>query len=256
MKKTGAAFILCFSFVFTLSTAAQTRGGQRMQLLMGSPARPDLNSTLIDLDHISLATQNDVRNLHVEKWKAGWKTGFLKSGAHKDEAEHVANSLQRNLSTALPAFIRDVQTSRGGVSATFRLYDDVSLLCEALDSLITTSEAAGKKSDAAALEEDYSALTRVRRSLATYVQQSATTLETHGKAPTVSFITPRMPLMTSSQRASSAPLPAPQRAVAASSTQVVTEQGVKKIIIDDTIPEKKSATPVTKKKATVAYSNL
>jgi hypothetical protein len=255
MRKSLAALVVCTS-VFTVNLIAQSRGPQRMQVLMGNVARPDLNSTLMDLERISMATQNDISNLHVENWKAGWKTGFLKSGSHKGEAQQAAGSLQRNLANALPGFIRDVQNSHGGVSATFRLYDDISLVCEALDSLISASEAAGKKSDAAPLEQDYSALTRVRRSLSTYVQQSASVLETKGKTPSINFITPATPLAQTRPATQLAQTrPAAQRSSA--STQIVTDQGVKKIIIDDTIPEKSPApAPAAKKKAAVTYSNL
>jgi hypothetical protein len=145
----------------------------------------------------------------------------------------------------LPGLIRDVQTSRGSISATFKLYDDVSLVVEAVDSLITACEAAGKKTDAAPLSDDYSALTRVRRSLSAYIQQASAAWETKGKAPYAALTVP------SAQ-------PAPQgkaSATQATSTQVVTEQGVKKIIVDDTVPEKKPATPAPKKKP-VTLSNL
>ena len=157
---------------------------------MAGTGRTDLNSALIDLDRISQATQNDIANLGVEKWKAGWKSGFLKDGSHKDQAQQAARSLQRNLSSALPGLIHDVQNSRGSISATFKLYDDVSLVIEAVDSLITASEAAGKKSDAAQLVDDFSALTRVRRSLSAYIQQASASFESKGKLPYAAFSTP------------------------------------------------------------------
>jgi len=205
--------------------------------VMAAAGRTDLNAALIDLDRVSQATRGDVAaNLHVEKWKSGWKSGFLKDGSHKDQAQQAAGSLQRNLANALPGLIHDVQNSRGSISATFKLYDDVSLVCEAVDSLISVSEAAGRKSEAAALVEDFSALTRVRRALSAYIQQASSAWETKGKMPYASVSGPAMqsaPQMTSS------------------SLQVVTDnQGVKKIIVDDTIPEKKPATAVKRKPAT------
>jgi hypothetical protein len=240
MKKCLAAIvILCFSFI-GLGLAAQSRGSQRTQVVVAAPARSDLNSALIDLDRISQAAQNDIQNLHVEKWKSGWKSGFLKDGSHRDQAQQAAGSLQRNLSAALPGLIHDVQSSRGGIAATFKLYDDVSLVCEALDSLISASEAAGKKTEAAPLVDDYSALTRVRRSLSTYIQQSAAAWENGGKRPSASFTSPSAP---ASQQTKS------------SSSQIVMDQGVKKIIVDDTVPEKKPA-PAPAKKKPVTYSNL
>jgi hypothetical protein len=237
MKNTLAAIaVISVSFAFGSSLAAQSRPPLRKQVVMAPAGRTDLSAALIDLDRVSQATRSDVANLHVEKWKSGWKSGFLKDGSHRDQAQQAAGSLQRNLANALPGLIHDVQNSRGSISATFKLYDDVSLVCEAVDSLISASEAAGRKGEAAALVEDFSALTRVRRALSAYIQQASSAWETKGKMPYASVSGPAMqsaPQMTSS------------------SLQVVTDnQGVKKIIVDDTIPEKKPATAVKRKAAT------
>lgn len=244
MKNTLAAIILiAFAFAFNSSLAAQSRHLQRTQAVMGGSGRTDLNSTLIDLDRVSQAMQDDIANLQLDKWKSGWKTGFLKDGARKNQAQKSARSLQRNLSGALPGLIHDVQSSRGSISTTFKLYDDVSLVLETLDSLITNCEAAGKKNDAAPLDNDYSALTQVRRSLANYIQQAAANFEGRHKAPYVSFSTP-------------APQRAPQVTAPSSGLRIVTEQGVKKIIVDDTIPEKNAVPASDPKKKPVALSNL
>jgi hypothetical protein len=254
MKDALAAIVLIsFSFAFGSSLAAQSQSsrGQRTQVVMagaGRNDRTDLNTALIDLDRISQATQNDIASLQVDKWKSGWKTGFLKDGSHKAQAQQAARSLQRNLSGALPGLMHDVQSSRGSISATFKLYDDVSLVIEAVDSLITASEAAGKKNDAAPLLDDFSALTRVRRSLAAYIQQASATFESKGKLPYTAFSTPAAQ--------PHAPQSAPQMNSRSSAT-VITDQGVKKIIVDDTIPEKKTSEPApAAKKKPVTLSNL
>ena len=235
--------IISLSFSAGLNLAAQSRSTQRSQVAMAGTGHMDLNTTLVDLDRVSQATQNDIANMHVEGWKAGWKTGFLKDGEHKDQAQQAAKSLQRNLANALPGLIHDVQNSRGSVSATFKLYDDVSLVCEAVDSLISASEAAGKKGDAAPLVEDFSALARVRRSLSNYIQQSSANMETRGSRTSYAAV------------ASPVAQPTQQKAAPASSApQVVMDQGVKKIIVDDTVPDK--ATPAAKKKPTTTLSNL
>jgi hypothetical protein len=247
MKNTLAAIaLITFSFAITSSLAAQSRNGQRTQVTMAGTGHTDLNTTLIDLDRISQATQNDIANMQVESWKSGWKTGFLKDGSHTQQAQQAAGSLQRNLANALPGLIHDVQTSRGSVSTTFKLYDDVSLVCEAVDSLINASEAIGHKSDAAPLVDDYSAFTRVRRALSNYIQQAALAWETHGKTPSAAFVAP--PALYAPQTASSS----------TSSTQIVNDQGVKKIVVDDTVPEKKTApaAAAAPKKKPVTLSNL
>jgi hypothetical protein len=252
MKNALAAFaLISFSFAVSSNLPAQQRGTQRTQVAMAGTGRTDLNTALIDLDRVSQATQSDIANMHVEKWKSGWKPGFLKGNSHQAEAQQAATSLQRNLAYALPGLIHDVQNSRGSLSATFKLYDDVSLVCEAVDSLINASEAAGKKNEAAPLGDDYSALTRIRRSLSAYIQQASAQWENHGKAPYAALSAP--PAQQQSPRmTSSSPQSATRPASQSSSTQVVNDQGVKKIIVDDTIPEKK---PAPKKKPET-FSNL
>jgi len=238
----AAIFVMVFALSYSLS--AQQRGTQHTQVATAGAGRTDLNTALIDLDRVSQATQNDIANMHVEKWKSGWKPGFMKGNSHQAEAQQAATSLQRNLAYALPELIHDVQNSRGSLSTTFKLYDDVSLVCEAVDSLINASEAAGKKNEAAPLGEDYSAFTRIRRSLSAYIQQASASWENHGKAPYAALSAPpvqQSPRATSSSAQSSGP-------------RVVNDQGVKKIIVDDTVPEKKPA-PAAKKKPET-FSNL
>lgn len=240
----SAAAIVVMVFALGYNLAAQT-------------GRTDLNSALISLDRVSQATQNDIANMRVESWKSGWKPGFMKGNSHQAEAQQAATSLQRNLRYALPELVHNVQSSRGSMSTTFKLYDDVSLVCEAVDSLINASEAAGKKSEAAPLLEDYTALAKVRRSLSAYIQEASAQWETHGKAPSVALSAPpaqRQGFQSQNQQRTQ------QRAAAshpAPATQVVDDQGVKKIIVDDTIPEKKTPPPApAAKKKPETFSNL
>jgi hypothetical protein len=231
----AAIFVMMFALGYNLSAQARNADTSRM----------DLNSSLINLDRVSQATQNDIANMHVESWKS-WKPGFIKGNSHQAEAQQAATSLQRNLRYALPELVHNVQSSRGSMSTTFKLYDDVSLVCEAVDSLINASEAAGKKSEAAPLADDYTALAKVRRSLSAYIQDASAQWENHGKAPYAALSAPPAQRQRTQQRAA-----ASQHAPA---TQVVDDQGVKKIIVDDTIPEKKTPPPTKKKPET--FSNL
>lgn len=233
----AAIFVMVFALGYNL--AAQTRNADT--------GRMDLNTALVSLDRVSQATQNDIANMHVENWKSGWKSGFMKSGSRQAEAQQAATSLQRNLRYALPELIHNVQSSRGSMSTTFKLYDDVSLVCEAVDSLINASEAAGKKNEAAPLQDDYTALARVRRSLSAYIQEASAQWENHGKAPYAALSAPPAQPQRKQQ----------SRQQAAAPATVVDDQGVKKIIVDDTVPEKKTppAAPAAKKKPET-FSNL
>jgi hypothetical protein len=245
--------VMMFALGYNLS--AQARGADS--------GRMDLNTALISLDRVSQATQNDIANMRVESWKSGWKPGFMKGNSHQAEAQQAATSLQRNLRYALPELVHNVQSSRGSMSTTFKLYDDVSLLCEAVDSLINASEAAGKKNEAAPLLDDYTALAKVRRSLSAYIQEASAQWENHGKAPNAALsATParqqgfqRQGFQSQNQqRTQQARAQQAQQKAAAPATQVVDDGGVKKIIVDDTIPEKK--TPPAAKKKPETFSNL
>jgi hypothetical protein len=261
MKNSLAAIVLIsLSFAYGANLSAQARGAHRTQA--ADTGHMDLNTALFNLDRVSQATQSDIASMHVESWKS-WKPGFLKGNSHQAEAQQAATSLQRNLRYALPELIHNVQSAHGSLSTTFKLYDDVSLVCEAVDSLINASEAAGKKNEAASLGDDYAALAKVRRSLSAYIQQASAQWENHGKAPSVALSTPPVQQSFQSQNQQLAPRAQqsrqqqPQQQAAAQpapTTQVITDQGVKKIIIDDTIPEKK--TPPAAKKKPETFSNL
>jgi hypothetical protein len=254
----SAAAILVMMFALGYNLSAQARRAQRHDT-----GHTDLNTALMSLESVSQATQNDIANMHVESWKSSWKPGFMKGGSsHQAEAQQAATSLQRNLRYALPELIHNVQSSRGSMSTTFKLYDDVSLVCEAVDSLINASEASGKKNEAAPLLDDYAALAKVRRSISAYIQQATAQWENHGKAPYAALSAPpvqqpvqRMQQPAQQPRTQQSFQQQPQQQPApAPATQVVTDQGVKKIIIDDTIPEKK--TPPAAKKKPETFSNL
>src|SRR5471030_304685 len=86
MKNTLVAVtLLSCSFVYGANLSAQARGTQRAQA--ADTGRMDLNTALITLDRVSQATQTDIASLHVENWKSGWKSGFLKSGTKQAEAQ-------------------------------------------------------------------------------------------------------------------------------------------------------------------------
>lgn len=194
-------------------------------------ARPDLMSTLLELDRTAAATNSDISHLQIEKWKGGWKTGFTTSSAHKNLAAQDAASLQRNLKGALPDLIRDAMNSRGGMYATFKVYEDVSLVCETLDTLANKAHEYGKQDEYAPLATDYNNLIRLRRVLSTYIQQKAAAAD--GGVTYSSF------------------------------TSAVSTDGLgmpKKIIIDDGVPDKqqkKSVAAAKKKKSSsgMQFSN-
>lgn len=174
--KTSLAAILFLTLTFSLS--AQSRG--RTQAAP-APARTDLTSMLLDLDRASAATLTDISHLHIGRWKGGWRSGFTTSSAHKHQAEQAAGSLQRNLQGPLPDMIRDALNARGGLAPTFKVYEDLSLVCETLSTLTATAEQYGNRKDEyEPLAVDLTALTRLRRGLSAYISQRASVADNGG----------------------------------------------------------------------------
>jgi hypothetical protein len=212
------AFILGFCVP---DMEAQTRSPQ------ANSAHPDLMSTLLELDRTAAATNSDIGHLQIDRWKGGWKTGWTTSNTHKDQAAHAAGSLQRNLKNALPDLIREAINQHGGMSATFKVYEDLNLVCETLDSLVDTAQQFGKKEESVPLSNDFGALVRLRRTMSSYIQQRAVAADGGGSQPTYTAFTP----------------------VTSSSDM----QAPRKIIIDDDVQEKKAP---KKKKGTIQFNNV
>ena len=77
----------------------------------------------------------------------------------------------------MPGLIQDAQNSHGGIGATFKLYNNISVVYESLESLIEVTNSYGKKGESSQIAADYAALGRLRQELSGYIQQTAATLE-------------------------------------------------------------------------------
>ena len=195
MKTAVAAIILLGSLC----------AGQASQAVASQPAAPSsLNTVLADLQRVALATSGDIGKLRIEKWKT--------DSSQKQQMHQVADSLQRNITNAIPGLISDVQNSQGSVSKTFKLYHNVNVVYEFLNSLAEATGAFGKKEEYEPLVTDAASLDNIRQNLSTYIEQAATSLETRPK-----------PGMSPTQSAQ-------------------TSKGPKKIVIDDAAPSKKKTT--------------
>lgn len=203
---------------------AQARNAQ-------TAAHPDLMSTLLELDRTAAATNSDIGHLQIDRWKGGWKTGWTTSSTHKDQAAKAAASLQRNLKGALPDLIREAINQHGSMTATFKVYEDLNLVCETLDSLVDTAQQFGRKEESIPLSNDFGSLIRLRRTMSSYIKERAVAADGGSSGqPTYTTFAP-------STSSSSSDLQAPR-----------------KIIIDDDAPDKKTA--AKKKKSSIQFNNV
>jgi hypothetical protein len=217
MKKVPPAMV-CFVFALAaLSVSAQkfTAGSRVQPLAASAPApstsSPALTSALNDLDRVSSATEADLANMgsggekNDRSWKNAWRFWHPFSSPRATYDEKAVASLQRNLHDAMPGLIQNARTS-GTFAATFKLYNNLSVVCELLDSMVNSSHSQGKVDTA--LANDSSAMGRIRQDLAGYVEQTAASLDA------------RSPYAVPTPSNGKAP---------------------RRIVVDDTVPQKKPA---------------
>lgn len=204
--------IISLSLGLTAQTTKQPSPAKPSQPAT-SPGDPALNTVLSDLQHVSEAANADIGKLRIERWKA--------DNSQKQQMQQVAESLQKNLTRAVPELISDAQAAPGSVAKTFKLYHNLNVVYEFLDSLSQAAGAYGRKEEYDPLANDVTSLDQVRQKLSDYIDQSATNLENQLKKAT-----------------------APPKTAAAPPAQ----QGPKKIVVDDSTPtttkkKKKSSPP-------------
>jgi hypothetical protein len=172
MNKTLAvALLLLACGLAPLRARAQTQGpGQRQQV------QPDLNLIIEQVQKVALATNGDIGKLRIEKWKT--------DADQKAQLQKVADSLQRNITSAVPGLISDVQNTHGSVSSTFKLYHNLNVVYEFLSSLADAAGSLGKKEEYEPLAADAAALDSVRSNLSQYIEQAAQAYEARVRATT------------------------------------------------------------------------
>jgi len=183
--------------VFSIGLLAQSRPVAAST--SPSPIARDVNSTLAELMRVAPATNQDLANLQQPGGRLHWVTFWRGDKVQKTQ---MTAALRRNLQFAVPDLIQNAQASGGSISTTFKLYKDLTVVSESLDSLLPPNARKGK-TELTALSNDLSDINRLREELSSYIQQTAASIES--KNP---------------QRASSA------------------ARSPKTVIVDDNIPEK------------------
>ena len=138
-----------------------------------SPVTRDLNATLAELVRVAPATSQDLTDLQQHGSRLHWVTFWQGDKAQKAK---ITAALRRNLQFAVPDLIHDAKASGGSISTTFKLYKDLTLVCESLDSLLPPDSQDGK-TELTALRNDVSDMNRLREELSSYILQTATSMD-------------------------------------------------------------------------------
>jgi len=199
-------------FLYTALAAAQTSPSPGSPM----PASPSqLQPQLGQLDQTARQTLTDLDRMRVEKWKTDNNT--------KQQTRDNVDSLKKNLSSALPSLMHQVQSNPATVAAAVKLYRNLNAVYDVLTSVTESAGAFGSKDDYQALANDLSDLDNLRRSIADNLEQMASNQDQAYA---------RLIAQTSAQQAAETATPP------------------KKVIVDDTEPSKKTS----KKKKTSAAS--
>ncbi|MBZ5566508.1 MAG: hypothetical protein LAN64_01520 [Acidobacteriia bacterium] len=196
-----------------------TRPPAPAQASFGSPQPgAEVTASLAQLNQVTENVRVDLARLRLDKWKGDSRS--------KRQAEADAESVQRNITAALPTMVQQVRANPGSVGAIFKLYRNLNALYDVMSSLTESAGAFGSKDEYEALATDTSNLDGIRRSLADRVEAMASARDTEV-----------------------AQLQMRARQAAATATAAPP----KKIVVDDTAPAKKSTKKrAIKKKTTTA----
>jgi len=191
----------------------------------GGPATPpvayqsmnELNNILGQLRQTSQNLQADLSRTRIERWKTD-------SGTRR-QTQANAESIQRNLQSALPEIVSQLNNAPEDVAASFKLYRNLDALYDVLGSVAESAGAFGSKDEYQGLSNDLSSLEGLRRTLGERIQNLASSKETE------------LARLRGVVKAMQAAPPAPP----------------KKTVVDDTEPPAKK--PVKKKKPTTTTAN-
>lgn len=172
------------------------------------------------LDQLLRTAQDTVANLQrvrVDKWKT--------DSRYKDQARSNSDSLQRNLTSALPTLVQAVRANPNSLAASVKLYRNLNAVYDVLESFSESTGAFGSKDDYTALARDTADLENIRRNMADQLEQMAAAQDAQ---------VARL----------NAQIQAQQQAAAAAPP--------KRVVVDDNAPAKK---PTAKKKTSTKPAN-
>jgi DNA anti-recombination protein RmuC len=170
----------------------------------------ELNGILAQLQQTTQSMQTNLESMRVEKWKT--------DASSKQQTLANIESIRRNLKSARPETVTQLNGAPENLEASFKLYRNLDALYDVFGSIVESAGAFGSKAEYQTLGNDMTSLESVRRSFAERMQKLAA-----GKDDELARLRTQVKALTA------APPPPP-----------------KKVVVDDTEPPKK---PVKKKVA-------
>jgi hypothetical protein len=126
---------------------------------------PELSNLLQQVDQLASALNLELGKLRVEKWKT--------DSSIKRQAETNIDSMQRNLTAALPGFLAAVRNSPGNLAPCFRLYRNLDVLFDVLNAVAEPAGAFGGREQFEHLAAQANELDALRTALGKRVEALA-----------------------------------------------------------------------------------
>jgi hypothetical protein len=208
MLKTRNIVIRSLPFLIAMlapTLAFTQNAGDTAQPPVAYASVSELNGILEQLQKTSQSMETDLGNTRIEKWKTDAST--------KQQTLANVESIRRNLKSALPETIAQLNNAPEDLGASFKLYRNLDALYDVFGSVVESAGAFGSKSEFQSLGSDMNGLESARRSFGERMQKLA-----GSKEDELTRLRAQVKTLTA------APPPPP-----------------KKIVVDDTEPPKKPA---------------
>ncbi len=212
-------YLLLVAQLVAQTVSAPATNSSAAAATSSSVGSTSMTSILPDLDRLQAAASQsaiDMGHIRIEKWRA--------DGDAKRQAQSDADSVQRNLTSALPGLIEAVRSAPQDLNTEFKLYRNLNALYDVMGSLTESAGAFGPKAEYEELAQPLQVIDSVRRNLGDALERLTASTESE---------------LTQLRNQ----LRAQQQAVATRTTPP------KKVVVDDTEPAQKS---VHKKKKPTA----
>jgi hypothetical protein len=215
MLNSGNILVCLIGLLVSNGAGAQDKAGAATtsQTPVAYSSVSELNGILTPLQQAAQSMQSDLGKMRIEKWKT--------DNATKKQTLANVESIQRNLQSALPEMITEVNSSPENMGASFKLYRNLDALYDVFGSVVESAGAFGSKDEFQSLNNDMTGLEAARHAFGERVQKLAASKEDELTR-----------LRAQVKTLSSGPPPPP-----------------KKIVVDDTEPAKPATKPAKKKTA-------
>ena len=146
-------------------SATSARPAASSSTLVAGPG--NVSPLLAQVQAAARTTTADVSLLSIRRWKVANDT--------KHDAETKAESIQRNLTVAMPTIVSQVQASPDDFAANFKLYRNLDVLYDVLASLAESTGAFGSRNEFEPLATDLNRIDQARRALGDRLEALAST---------------------------------------------------------------------------------